>query len=73
MGVTASKLRQNIYRYLDEILETGIPLEIDRKGKKLRIVPLEKGQKLKNLKRHKCIKGDPEDIVHLDWSDEWRM
>jgi hypothetical protein len=37
--LTASKLRENIYRILDEILETGIPVEIERKGRILRIVP----------------------------------
>jgi len=39
--MTASKLRQNIYRALDEVIETGVPLEIERKGKRLRIVPVE--------------------------------
>jgi len=39
MAMSASELRQNIYNLLDEVLETGIPLEIERKGKKLRIVP----------------------------------
>ena len=27
---------------------------------------------LQNLKRRDCIVGDPEDLVHLDWSNEWR-
>ena len=28
MPLTAAKLRGNIYRLLDQVLETGIPLEI---------------------------------------------
>ena len=28
--------------------------------------------KLQNLKRRDCIVGDPEDLVHLDWSNGWR-
>ena len=33
MPVTASKLRENIYRILDQVLETGVPVEIERRGK----------------------------------------
>ncbi len=32
MKVTASKLRENIYSILDEVLETGVPVEITRKA-----------------------------------------
>jgi hypothetical protein len=31
--VTASKLRENIYRILDQVLETGVPVEIERRGR----------------------------------------
>jgi prevent-host-death family protein len=70
--MTASQLRQNIYRLLDQVLDTGVPLEIERKGRKLRIVPEAPRDKLDNLKRRDCLVGDPEDIVHMDWSEEWR-
>ena len=74
--ITASKLRENVYRILDEILETGIPVEIHRKGKKLRIVraePPESASWLDRLpERPGVIAGDPEDLVHIDWSKEWR-
>ena len=40
-SITASKLRENVYRILDEVLETGIPVEINRRGKKLKIVRTE--------------------------------
>jgi len=70
--VTASELRKNIYQLLDQVLETGVPLEIDRKGKKLRIAPEEPVDRLANLKRRDCLVGDPEDIVHMDWSAEWQ-
>jgi prevent-host-death family protein len=72
LAVTVSELRQNIYRLLDQVLDTGVPLEIERKGKKLRIAPEEPRDKLDNLKRRDCLVGDPEDIVHMDWSKEWR-
>ena len=73
MPVTASKLRENIYRILDQVLATGVPVEIERHGKILKIVPAEIPQKLENLiDRRDFVRGDPEDIVHLDWSNTWR-
>jgi hypothetical protein len=72
MRLTASKLRENIYRILDQALETGVPVEIERRGKILRIVPAEPIGKLANLKRRKYLRADPEKLVHIDWSGEWR-
>ena len=70
--LTPSRLRANLYRVLDRILETGAPVEILRKGRRLRIVP-ETGGKLDLLKPHPdFIKGDREELVHMDWSDQWR-
>lgn len=71
-AVTVSELRQNIYQLLDQVLESGVPLEIERKGRKLRIAPEPPRDKLDNLKRRDCLIGDPEAIVHMDWSQEWR-
>jgi hypothetical protein len=51
-SVTPTELRGNLFNLLDEILSTGIPLEIDRGGKRLRIVPVEKIDKLQNLVGH---------------------
>jgi hypothetical protein len=70
MKVTASKLRENIYGILDQALE-GVPVEVVRKGKILRIVPEVKPDKLSRLKKRNCIVGDPDDIVHMDWLSEW--
>ena len=72
MPISASRLRENIYQILDQVLQTGVPVEIVRKGRKLRIVPEERPGRLKNLERRSCLKVDPEQIVHLDWSDEWK-
>jgi antitoxin (DNA-binding transcriptional repressor) of toxin-antitoxin stability system len=74
MAITASKLRESIYRILDSVLETGQPVEIVRRGRLLRIVPGDEPRKrLADLEPHPgLIKGDPEDLVHLDWSEEWR-
>ncbi len=72
MAINASQLRANIYRLLDQVLQSGIPLEIERKGQRLLIVPEKKRSKLDNLvERADLIKGDPDDLVELDWSDAW--
>jgi antitoxin (DNA-binding transcriptional repressor) of toxin-antitoxin stability system len=73
MAVSASTLRQNIYKLLDQILETGHPLEIERKGKKLKITPVEKKNKLDNLKGYDIMNAKPDYFVHIDWSSEWKI
>lgn len=71
--LTASQLRADVYRVLDRVLESGIPAEIQRKGRVLRIVPDTLSSRLSRLvERPTFIKGDPNDLVHLDWSAEWR-
>lgn len=73
MTITASRLRANVYKVLDEVLETGTPVEIERRGQRLRIVPAEPRGRLERLvRRPRYLKVDPESIVHLDWSDQWR-
>jgi antitoxin (DNA-binding transcriptional repressor) of toxin-antitoxin stability system len=72
MAMTASQLRQNIYRLLDEVLENGTPLEIERRGRILRIVPDARASKLDRLEPHPdYIIGDPDDLIHMDWSEYW--
>ena len=71
-NLTPSALRANLYRILDQVLDTGEPVEITRKGRILRITAISPS-KLEQLKPHPdCINGDPEELVHMDWSDEWQ-
>ena len=70
--VTASSLRGDIYRLLDSVVETGEPLVVKRKGQQLRVSREDQPSKLSRLVKHECIVGDPEDLVHVDWSGEWR-
>ncbi len=73
MSLTASKLRENIYRVLDEVLATGVPVIIERNGRRLRIVAEDAPDKLDRLiSRPELIVGDPDDLVDIDWADEWR-
>jgi N-acyl-D-aspartate/D-glutamate deacylase len=72
MVLTASKLREDIYRVLDHVLATGEPVEIERNGRRLRIVANEPPAKLARLvSRPEVVSGDSDDFIHLDWSDEW--
>lgn len=72
MRLKASKLRENIYRILDQVLETGVPVEIERRGKLLKIVCEEPPSKLGRLQPRDYLRTPPEELVHLDWSGEWR-
>ena len=69
----ASELRADIYRVLDRVLETGIPVEIERNGRILRIVAEPVVSRLDRLVPHPdAWVGDPDVVVHLDWSSEWK-
>ncbi|MCD6397140.1 MAG: hypothetical protein J7L71_06335 [Spirochaetaceae bacterium] len=69
--ITPTELRGNVYNILDNILHTGIPVEINKGTRKLRIIPVEKKDKLKNLiSRPHVIKGDPDDLVNISWENE---
>jgi hypothetical protein len=75
--LTASRLRANVYRVLDQVLETGIPVEVERHGRRLRIVTADSGSpapagRLRRLKARKYLRCAPEALVHVDWSREWR-
>lgn len=72
MALKASALRENIYRILDQVLETGVPIEIERRGRILKIVATEPRSKLENLQARPYLLSDPEELVHVDWSEEWR-
>jgi hypothetical protein len=71
MPYSATRLRQNLYAILDSVLEKGQPVEIERKGHILRIVPEERRSIWERLEPHRIIKGDPEDLVSMDWTDSW--
>lgn len=71
--MTVTRLRENIYNVIDQVLETGEPVEVERNGRVVRIVPDKPISRIERLKRRKlkAIIGDPESIVHMDWSKYW--
>jgi hypothetical protein len=71
MRVTASKLRENIYGLLDQVIASGRPIEVIRKGTLLKIVPDNKTSKLSHLPKRKGFKGNQDDILDMDWLAGW--
>lgn len=72
MAMSLTKLRANLYKIVDQVIATGIPIEIERKGVIIKLVTVKKRSKLSNLRKHPgTLIGDPEKIVYIDWSNEW--
>ncbi len=72
MRLTPSQLRADVYRLIDQVITTGEPLEIDRNGTIVRLVPPSASSWLDRLPRREgVVVGDPEDLVHNDWSEGW--
>ena len=76
MSISLTALRQNLFKSVDQVIATGIPLEVKRKGKIVKIIVEDKNDKLANLIPHDCIVGDPEDLVDLHiphWNEEQEL
>lgn len=70
--LTPSRLRVDLYRVLDRIIATGESVEIERHGHRL-LISHDDSRKVDTLRPHpEYLKGDPESLVHMDWSEEWR-
>ncbi|MBR9991259.1 MAG: type II toxin-antitoxin system Phd/YefM family antitoxin [Gemmatimonadetes bacterium] len=70
---SVSALRANLYRLLDRVLETGRPLEVERRGKRLRIVRSERQSRLSLVRPAPgYLNVEADELLGLDWSGEWR-
>ena len=64
--LSLTALRKQLYQVVDRVLETGVAAEIERRGKKLLIIPAERSvSKLAHLKKRKGIIGDPDSLVDV--------
>lgn len=63
MAITPSELRQNIYRLLDQVIETGVPLEIQKGDARLRLSVDQPPSKLENLPIRSLYTCDPDELV----------
>jgi prevent-host-death family protein len=69
--VTPTELRADIYNLLDQVLMTGIPIEIKKGDRKLKIIPADRIDKFQNLIfRPDAIQGDPDELVNITWENE---
>ena len=65
--ISASMLERDLYSVLDQVLETGVPVEVQRGGGVLKIEAIERTDRLARLRPHTgAICGDPELLVHMD-------
>jgi antitoxin (DNA-binding transcriptional repressor) of toxin-antitoxin stability system len=72
MKVTATQLRANIYAILDQILATGESVDIERHGRIIRLQPVPNAPRMAVREAGPpYIIGNPDDLVELDWSQEW--
>ena len=75
MAISATKLRSDLYRVIEGVVKSGVPVEVELRGRKVRIVPAEPHDKLANLpKRPAAIVGDPGRLAQARTFDEskWR-
>jgi hypothetical protein len=64
--------KENIYKILDQVVETGTPAKVILKGKVLLISPTQTISKFDLLEEHPgYLIGDSEELVHIDWSSSW--
>jgi len=69
--LSLTALRQKLFKVADRVLHTGVPVAINRRGRRLLLAPDGGTSRLAHLRRRKLIKGDPESLVGLKVS-EWR-
>lgn len=71
MPISDAELRSQFDQVIDDVLRTGVPVEFECNGRRLQIAPAPPASKLDRLvARPDVIVGDPEDLVHMDWSKE---
>ena len=71
MPLSLTEFRANLFKIVDQVIKTGVPIEIERKGIKIKLVPEKQKTKIQRLTKHPdTIKGDPDSLIHLDWSSE---
>lgn len=72
--ITATQLRANVYRILDQVLETGEALEVTRGASKLLIVPAtaHERRRLKDRPKRHGLNCTIDELVSTSWEKEWK-
>ncbi len=71
MEIRATNFRQNLFRYLDKIRDTGKPLIISLKGRKFKITAIQEKRNVDALPKRKGMQGSPESFIDQNWEDAW--
>ena len=72
-GDDPSSMIASIERQLDLLLETGEPLELTHRGRRLLVIPRSRSRlDLGALPRRSAITCTPDDLVETSWEGEWR-
>jgi hypothetical protein len=70
--MTPTELRNDIYRVLDDVLQSGIPQEIIRGSRTLLLVPAGgRRLRLEDLPRREALACTPDELVATSWDQEW--
>ena len=67
-----TQLRNNLYQEIDQLIATGVPIEIPRKGHIIKIILDDAPSKFSRLKsRKRVVVGDPEAIIYNNHLEGW--
>jgi len=70
--ITLTELRGNLYQLIDQTIETGTPIEIERKGHFLKIVLEKAPAKMERLiARPETVTQADDDLLHTNWLENW--
>lgn len=72
MTITPTKLRQNLFKLLDEVIKTGQTLDINRNGHILHIVPESKPSKLDKIIPKQITSSTDNELINTNWDKEWK-
>ena len=72
-SISTTALRANLYRLLDQVLESGEPLRVKRGKRSLIIMPEDRGRRrdLSKLARREAITCTPDELIEAGFADEW--
>lgn len=74
MGLSLTELRQRLFQLADQVAESGVPLEIERRGVRLRLIRVDEQPatgRLARLREQSLVLGKPLDPAEspASWSE----
>ena len=72
MSITLEEFQKDAAPWLARMKKTGEPLHLVAGPEAFELRPVPAADLATLLPKRDIISGDPEELVHLDWSSEWR-